>query len=79
MVNRGRSLLKRALGKEGWQEHIKAMKAEAKRWNALDEIEQSAESMSEHSGIPYEEALRIEKEEAARMQERRTKHRPETD
>jgi hypothetical protein len=79
MVNRGRSLLERTLGKEGWQDHIEAMKAEAKRWKALGEIEQSAEGMSEHLGIPYEEALRIEKEDAARWEARRSAHRPETD
>jgi len=67
------------LGKEGWQEHIEAMKAEAKRWKALDEIEQSAESTSVHLGIPYEEALRIEKKEAARMRERRSEYIPESD
>jgi hypothetical protein len=79
MVKRGRSLLEGALGKEGWQEHIEAMKAEAKRWKALDEIEQSAESTSVHLGIPYEEALRIEKKETARMRERRSEYIPESD
>jgi hypothetical protein len=79
MVNRGRSLLERTLGKEGWQDHIEAMKAEAKRWKALSEIEQIAEGVSESLGIPYEEALRSEKEEAGRRQERRSEHMPETD
>jgi hypothetical protein len=79
MVNRGRSLLERTLGKEGWQDHIEAMKAEAKRWKALGEIEQSAEGMSESLGIPYEEALRIEKEQAGRRQERRSEHMSDTD
>jgi hypothetical protein len=79
MVNRGRAILERALGKEGWQQHIKTMKAEAKRWNALSEVEQEAESVSEHLRIPYEEALRSAKEDAARRQTRRSAHRPETD
>jgi hypothetical protein len=55
------------------------MKAEAERWNALSEVEQEAESISEHLSIPYEEALRGAKEDAARWEARRSAHRPETD
>jgi hypothetical protein len=79
MVKRGRAILERALGKEGWQQHIKAMKAEGARWKALSEVEQEAESISEHLGIPYEEALRGAKDDAARWEARRSAHRPETD
>jgi hypothetical protein len=79
MVTRGRSILERALGKEGWRDHIEVMRAEAKRWASLSEVEQAAESMAESLGKPYEEALRWAKEEDARIQERRAKPRPETD
>jgi hypothetical protein len=65
MANRGRSLLERALGKEGWQQHIEAMRTEARRWEALSEAEQEAEAMVETLGIPYEEALRSSREEEA--------------
>jgi hypothetical protein len=79
MVNRGRSLLVRALGKEGWQQHIEATRAEARRWESLSEAEQAAEDVVEALGIPYEEALRSEKKEAARMREGRSEHIPEND
>jgi hypothetical protein len=79
MVKRGRAILERALGKEDWQQHVKAMKAEAKRWNALSEVEQEAESISEHLGIPYEEALQSAIEDAARWEARRSAHNPEID
>ena len=79
MVSRGRALLERTLSKEGWQEYIQAMRTEARRWQALSEVEQAAEGMVEALGIPYEEALRIEEEEAARMRERRSEHIPEND
>jgi hypothetical protein len=79
MVKRGRAILERALGKEGWQQHIKAMKAEGARWKALSEVEQEAESISEHLGIPYEEALQSAIEDAARWEARRSAHNPEID
>lgn len=79
MVNRGRSLLERTLSKEGWQQHITAMRTEARRWEALSEVEQAAESTVEALGIPYEEALRISIEEEAEIQERRAKLRPENE
>jgi hypothetical protein len=34
------------------------MKAEAKRWNSLSEVEQDVEDWVEY-GLPYEEALRM--------------------
>lgn len=60
MVSRGRKILVLAIGEEGWRRHIKAMRAEAKRWNSLDEVEQEVESWVEY-GLPYEEALRMAK------------------
>jgi hypothetical protein len=63
MVSRGRNILERALGKEGWRKHIDTMRAEARRWNGLSNLEQCAESMAEVMGMPYEEAKRICEEE----------------
>jgi len=71
MVGRGRKILERALGAEGWQEHTEAMKAEAERWRALSEAEQEAEDSVEHLGLPYEEALRRAEEEVAKRRQRR--------
>jgi hypothetical protein len=70
MVSRGRNILERALGKGGWQEHIDAMRTEAKRWKMLTDVEQSAEDMAEGLGMPYEEAHRIYEEEHKRFEER---------
>ena len=50
MVGRGRNILERALGKGAWQEHIDAMRAEAKRWKMLTDVEQSAEVWRKASG-----------------------------
>ena len=74
MVKRGRSVLERALGKEGWQEQIGNMKAEAKRRRSLSQVERDAEDISEFLRIPYEEALQRAKEDEAR---RRSKDKPE--
>jgi len=80
MVKRGRRLLERALGKEGWQSHIGTMKAEAKRRHALSQVERDAEDTAESLGIPYEEALQRAQEEQARIEElRNSKNRPEND
>jgi hypothetical protein len=58
MVIRGRKILVLAIGEDGWRRHIEAMRAEAKRWNSLDEVEQEVEGWIEY-GLPYEEALRM--------------------
>ena len=80
MVKRGRRLLERALDKAGWQEHIGTMKAEAKRRHSLSQVERDAEDTAESLGMPYEEALQREQEEAARLEElRKSKNRPEND
>jgi hypothetical protein len=58
MVIRGRKILVLAIGEDGWRRHIEAMKAEAKRWNSLSEVEQEVEARVEY-GLPYEEALQL--------------------
>jgi hypothetical protein len=58
MVIRGRKILVLAIGEDGWRRHIEAMKAEAKRWNSLSEVEQEVEAWVEY-GLPYEEALQL--------------------
>jgi hypothetical protein len=63
MVRRGRLILERTLGKEGWQRQIQDMKAEAERWRSLSDVEQNAEGMAEYLEIPYAEALRRAEEE----------------
>jgi hypothetical protein len=68
-VMRGRSMLERALGKEGWQEHIETMKIEAKRRRSLSLVERNAEDMVERWGIPYEKALERAEEIQARINE----------
>jgi hypothetical protein len=70
MVSRGRSILERSLGKDGWRKHIEAMRTEAERWNALSDLEQCAEDLAEGLGMPYEEAQRICIEEDKRREER---------
>jgi hypothetical protein len=70
MVVRGRNILDRTLGKDGWRKHIEAMRTEAKRWNALSDLEQCAEDLAEGLGMPYEEAQRICIEEDKRREER---------
>ena len=54
-VRLGTQLLERTMGKDHWWAHVKAMKAEAERWNALTEEEQEAEAFLER----YAEARRI--------------------
>ncbi len=71
MVGRGRRLLERVLEKEGWQQQIQDMKAEAKRWRSLSDVEQNAEGIAEHLGISYAEALRRAEEEEADLEEHR--------
>jgi hypothetical protein len=80
MVNRGRNILERTLGKDGWRKHIDAMRTEAKRWNALTDLEQCAESTAVSLGMPYEEARRICEAEDKRRKERmqRKNSEPET-
>jgi hypothetical protein len=43
LVNKGRSLLEEALGKDGWRERKKTMKTEMQRWQSLSKKEQRAE------------------------------------
>ena len=75
MVSRGRNILERALGKDGWRKRIDTMRTEAKRWNALTDLEQCAEDLAEGLGMPYEEAQRIcEEEDKRRKKQMRHKN-----
>jgi hypothetical protein len=47
LVGEGRSLLEEALGKDGWRERKKAMKAEMERWQSLSKKEQWAEHVAD--------------------------------
>lgn len=58
MVLRGRRVLERALGAEGWRKQVETMRAEAKRWRSMSEPEREAELEAEALGIPPEEAQR---------------------
>ena len=50
MVERGRRILERALGEEGWRTQIEAMRSEAQRWFSLTEAEREAEIEAEALG-----------------------------
>jgi hypothetical protein len=63
MVARGREILERALGKEGWLRQAEAMRIEAERWLSLTDAEREAELEVDALGVPYEEALRRAREE----------------
>lgn len=62
MVRRGRKILEQALGKEGWQEHIEAMRTEAARWRSLSDEERGYERLAEWLGKSVEEVRREHKE-----------------
>lgn len=70
MVGRGRDILKRALGEEGWWSQVEAMRAEAERWLSLSGTQREAEAQAEALGIPYEEALKRSRKDEARARER---------
>jgi hypothetical protein len=78
MVSRGRKIIFLAIGKDGWRRQIEDMRAEAKRWNSLSDVEQEAEGFVEYLGLPYEEALRIAEEENSRIQRLKAEDQPET-
>src|SRR5919112_5015434 len=69
MVGRGRRTLKAALGKDGWKEHVRAMKSEAQAWRLRSPLERQAELEAEALGVPYDEVLRRLKEESRRSGE----------
>ncbi len=62
MVATGRLVLEGAFGKEGWQDRVRAMKAEKARWQSLSPADQEKEHEVERYalewGIPLEEARR---------------------
>jgi hypothetical protein len=57
MVKRGRRMLEGALGKDGWQGQIEAMKADAEWYGKLSTKEKAIQFMVDE-GIPLEEARR---------------------
>jgi hypothetical protein len=63
MVARGRDILERAWGKDGWRKKAEAMKAEATRWYALTPIERVVEECAELLGISPQEARRMLEDE----------------
>ncbi len=70
MVGRGRKFFESALGEEGYESHVEAMKEEAKRRRGMSETQREAEDLSETFGIPYEDALERVAEERAQYQKR---------
>ncbi len=69
MVRRGRRILEKALGVEGWRTQAEVMRVEAERWSSLSEEEQEAEMEAEALGVPYEEPFRHTGEETRRKDE----------
>jgi len=63
MVVRGRDILERAWGKDGWRKKAEAMKAEASQWYALTPIERVVEECAELLGVSPQEAQRILEDE----------------
>jgi hypothetical protein len=63
MVKRGRHILEKALGKEGWRAQAGVMRAEAARWRSLSEEERRVEHVAEIFFMTTEEARRFVNEE----------------
>ena len=59
MVVRGRGILERAWGKDGWRKKAESMKAEAARWYALTPEERVVEECAELLGVSPQEARRM--------------------
>jgi hypothetical protein len=60
-VQRGRKILERAFGKEGWPRQAEAMRADATRWKSLSSKEQFRESLAEELGVsPRDEDALVE-------------------
>ena len=56
MVERGKKLLKDALGEDGWQKQIEAMKADREWFNSLDETQQGIYLRLDRDRMTEEEA-----------------------
>jgi hypothetical protein len=63
MVARGRDILERAWGRDGWRKKAEALKAEAARWYALTPIERVVEECAELLGVSPKEARRMLEDE----------------
>jgi len=59
MVRRGRSILERAWGQEGWQQKAASMRSDAQRYNALDARERALETCAEILGASPEHAEKL--------------------
>ncbi len=66
-VKRGKDILEKAFGKEGWRERRRAMKAEMAWWRSLSPEEKFRETDLEFTAL----SLGISREEARRRAERR--------
>ena len=51
-VKRGREILIKALGTDGWSKQVETMKTEAARWNSLSDKEKLRETLADEYGIP---------------------------
>src|SRR5215218_5612233 len=58
MVARGRDILERAFGKEGWQRRAGAMRVEQARWRSLSAEERDNEAAAE--ALAYDQDISIE-------------------
>ena len=65
-VKRGLDFLKQLFGQDGWREQRESMKAEAERYKALSKEEQIVEDLAQ--------SMRLSKEEALELRERRRRH-----
>jgi hypothetical protein len=51
-VKRGREILEKTLGRDGWSKRAETMKAQAAWWNSLSDKEKLRETLAEEYGIP---------------------------
>ena len=51
-VNRGREILEKALGTDGWSKQVETMKADVAWWNSLSDKEKLRETLADEYGIP---------------------------
>jgi hypothetical protein len=59
MAARGRDILERTWGKDGWSEKAEAMKVEAARWYSLTPEERFVEECAELLGVSHQDAQRM--------------------
>jgi len=59
VVPNGRDIFIRALGEQGYEDHVQSKQAEAEWWRSLPEDKKLAEHLAEVSGIPFEKVHSI--------------------